>query len=486
MPKILIIDDNFEVQTFLSSVIKKRIPNSSVRIASSGLDGIEKAKNELPDTILLDIKMGNMDGFEVCHQLKSTEETKHIPVIILTGIMTDTKSRIKGLDIGADAFLTKPIETAALVAQVNVMLRIKRADDRLRDEKEWLKNTAHESEEKYRLMFEKMVSGFAIIRIVYDHGRPVDYVYLDVNPAHEKHTGIKGTDILGKTGTEVISGLKKEWIETLARVDQTGDPIESEYYFEGLNSWLKIFAYRPQTGLVAVSFENITERKLAENELMQSREQLRSLSVYLQSVREEERTLIARELHDELGQTLTALKIDLSCLNEMLPRELETAINKIDTMSEIISDTIQFTKKMVSDLRPSILDNLGLTAAIEWQAKEFQKRTGINCNLNLGLNNIKLDQDLATALFRIFQETLTNVARHADATDIDMNLIQKDNNLELTVVDNGKGISDERIANPKSFGLIGIRERVLQFGGKYNINGINKQGTAVSVSVPIK
>ena len=230
---------------------------------------------------------------------------------------------------------------------------------------------------------------------------------------------------------------------------------------------------------------DITEHKRFEEELKNSREYLRNLSMHLQSVREEERTRIAREIHDELGQALTALKIDLSWLNNKLPEERKSLLEKTGSMLKLIDSTIQTVRRISSELRPGILDDFGLAAAIEWQAEEFQNRTGIKCEVNLEPEDIIFDQALSTTIFRIFQEAMTNVARHANATRVKVNLKEEAGMLALEVKDNGKGITEEQISSPQSFGLIGIRERAYSFEGEVKISGIPDKGTTVTVIIPL-
>jgi signal transduction histidine kinase len=230
----------------------------------------------------------------------------------------------------------------------------------------------------------------------------------------------------------------------------------------------------------------ITERKQAEKELRDSREQLRNLSTYLQSVREQERTLIAGEIHDDLGQSLTALKMDIYWLAKRLPKDQKPLLEKLEAMEKFIGATIKTVQRISTELRPSLLDHLGLVTTIEWQAEEFQNRTGIKYKLTIDPEDITLDEKLSTSIFRIFQETLTNVARHARATRVEVSLKEKAGTLELKVRDNGKGITKEQISDPKSFGLMGIRERVHPWGGQAKISGIEGKGTTVMVRIPIE
>lgn len=227
-----------------------------------------------------------------------------------------------------------------------------------------------------------------------------------------------------------------------------------------------------------------TQRRQGEEELRMSREQLRNLSAHLESVREEERTRLAREIHDELGQTMTALKMDLSWLSRRLDSQREALHEKTHSMEALIDATIRTVQRLSGELRPGLLDDLGLAAAIEWQAGEFQKRTGIACDVRLGLAETTLSRDHATAIFRIYQETLTNVIRHARATRVSILLLAQENRLILEVKDNGRGITEEETRGAKAFGLIGMRERVLALKGELAISGRPGQGTTVTVTVP--
>ena len=228
-----------------------------------------------------------------------------------------------------------------------------------------------------------------------------------------------------------------------------------------------------------------SEREQAQMELQRSRELFRNLSTHLQLVREEERTRIARRIHDDMGQALTALKIDLSWLNKRLTDDPELIREKLQSMVTLINETIETVHNLSEDLRPGILDDFGLSAAIEWQAEEFQKRTGMECRTNLAPNEFDLNKEKSTNLFRIVQESLTNVIRHANATKVEINLHEKAGILLLEIVDNGKGISGDAVTNPKSFGLIGIRERVHSLGGEVDIGGTPNGGTRIIVKIPI-
>jgi signal transduction histidine kinase len=218
--------------------------------------------------------------------------------------------------------------------------------------------------------------------------------------------------------------------------------------------------------------------------LRESEDKLRRLAAHLISVREEERAHIAREIHDELGQVLTGIKMEVGWLAKRLKEP--ALLEKTDSMSRLIDSTVQTVRKIATGLRPEMLDDMGLVAAVGWQAKDFQKRTGIRCRVKLPPEGTKLDIDVSTTAFRIFQEILTNVARHSRATRVDIDLEVSDDTLRLDVADNGVGIGEAELDGKKSLGLLGMHERALLFGGQVGITGSPGHGTRVAVTLPTR
>ncbi len=267
----------------------------------------------------------------------------------------------------------------------------------------------------------------------------------------------------------------------------------------------RIRAVMEPTGRVIKCYganQDITERKKAEEQLErerllkevqlrrekaleESREELRNLSEHLQRVRERERTRIAREVHDELGQFLTALKIDLTCLGQGLNRGQGELLEQIQGMATKIDTAVHTVRKICSELRPSILEDFGLSAAIEWHVEDFQKRTGIRFVMRIDPAFPKVEKKLALVLFRIFQETVTNVLRHAEATTVKVSLKREADNVVLKVTDNGKGISKKELSSPGSLGIIGMRERVRFWNGQLLFRSGRKGGTTMTVSIPL-
>lgn len=236
---------------------------------------------------------------------------------------------------------------------------------------------------------------------------------------------------------------------------------------------------------------DVTERKRAEEGLIASEAQLRALASRLQSVREEESASIAREIHDELAQTLTGLKMDISWVKRRiveLDDDLPSSeiMERLESMSKEVDETVQAVRRISTKLRPVILDDLGLMRALEWQAREFEKRTDIACDFNVRTERYNLDPGRSTAVFRIFQEILTNVARHAVARHVTVDLRDEDGLFLLDVADDGRGITTKEMTSPRSLGLLGMRERAQVFGGGVDIRRRSARGTRVIVRVPME
>jgi len=231
---------------------------------------------------------------------------------------------------------------------------------------------------------------------------------------------------------------------------------------------------------------DLSERRRAAEALALSEARLRAFARRLRSARESERTHIAREIHDELGQALTALKMDLFSLKQSVPEPLRHPLRrKTDQMAGLIDQMVDKVRTLATELRPAVLDSLGLSAAIDWAGRQFAERTGIECTLDLPPHPVRIDSERSTDVFRILQEALTNVVRHARATRVDVHLRATPEELVLEVHDNGRGIRDREIDDPRAFGLVGMRERVLPWGGEVGVHAAPQGGTSVTVCVPL-
>jgi two-component system sensor histidine kinase UhpB len=469
--KILIVEDERIVAEDIKTKLEY-VGFAVAGIASSGEESLKKAEKLKPNLVLMDIVLeGKMDGMEAAAQILSRF---NIPVVYLTAY-SDKRTLKKAKGTEPFGFIIKPFESQDLFTAIEMALY-----------RHKLRNMLKESEERYNALFDRSLS------YVYLHD--FNGKFIDANDAALKALGYNRREILPLNFASLLekSQLLKA-IQSLEEIIRTGRQKKPDEYKlrrkDGSHIWVETegsLIYKDGKPFAVQGIaRDITEKKMAEEAMRESEEQLRNLAAHLQSIREEERAFVAREIHDELGQALTALKMDLSWLDKKLPEEQSPLLKKTKSMSQLIDSTIQVVQRLSAELRPGLLDDIGLLAAMEWQAEEFQKRTGIACELSVSSQEINLDQERSTAIFRIFQETLTNITRHASATKARVSLVKKGPKLELTIKDNGKGISEEKISDPKSLGIIGIQERVNFLGGDIDIKGIRNKGTKVIVSIPL-
>jgi len=237
--------------------------------------------------------------------------------------------------------------------------------------------------------------------------------------------------------------------------------------------------------LYTVILRDVTERVAADEALRRSQAEVHELAVAASNAREQEKSRIARELHDELGQALTALKIDTTWLREHLGGAAPDVQHKLRAMQVLLDGTVAAARRISSELRPLMLDDLGLTAAAEWLTQNFSNRTGLPCELVLGAGDLDLPDPYATAVFRVLQESLTNVTKHAEATQVEVTLERGDGEVVLTVRDNGRGFATGDPRNPGSYGLVGLRERALLVGGRVSVDSSPGEGTRVELRIPL-
>jgi PAS domain S-box-containing protein len=313
-----------------------------------------------------------------------------------------------------------------------------------------------------------------------------------VNEAAERGMGYAREELLALTFEQLVHPDELAWHKERIAAHRAGREVPTNFEARALTKtgevrWLAVatkpIEYQGAPATLNTAFD-ITDRKRAEEQLKISEQQLHQLAGYLQTIREEERTSIAREIHDELGQAMTAMKMDLSWLTKRVPEDQTPIQERLKGMIELVSDTITTVRRLATQLRPGILDDLGLQAALEWQAQEFQTRTGIGCDFVAEADVSALAPERATAIFRICQEALTNVARHAEATQVHIRLWEGQQQLRLEVQDNGRGISTSETAHPRSFGLLGMQERAFLLGGEFQLTGRPNQGTTVTARIP--
>jgi len=327
----------------------------------------------------------------------------------------------------------------------------------------------------------------AVLDYVFSHQRMTK-----VNPAMAKQFRATPTELIGLTPSEFfrhdVAAGRQGW-RALFDAGHTHS-ITNERRLDGSTMWVEgdYMCFYDANGRITGHFgiqRDVTDRILAAEELEQSRTELRALAARLQTTREEERTRIAREIHDELGQALTALKLDVAWLETQRPRRISGAVRQVDTsITARIDETMQIVRRIASELRPSTLDQLGLQAAIECLVQEATERTGIAIVLQAE-DFPKLSDEVASHAFRIIQEALTNVTRHSKATRVDVTVRRLEKTIILAVEDNGVGFMPQSLSGLSSLGLVGMRERALACGGNLMIRGEPGHGTAIVVTIPV-
>jgi PAS domain S-box-containing protein len=340
--------------------------------------------------------------------------------------------------------------------------------------------TLEGADHTYRVFVERMNEGAAVLSN--------DHTVLHCNGRFARFLGARLQSVIGssmldlvcpddhaKLGALLRRGAQKNCRGEIRLQSRKGAPLSVHLSLNPLR-----LGSRRAVCLIA---SDLSEVKRAEQELRASSEQLRNLTAHLQSVLEEERARISREVHDELGQSLTAVKMDLAWLAGRLPRGNSPMLKRIGSTRQLADNMIQSIRRISTELRPAVLD-LGLAAAVEWQVQDFQARSGIQCKVRL-LTQEVVASTASTAMFRIFQETLTNVARHAQATRAEVVLQKQRDRLVLLIRDNGRGFAEEDPSVSKSLGLLGMRERAAILGGRVNISSTPGRGTTVTAWIPL-
>ncbi len=515
---ILLIEDNPGDARLIREMLGEvRGTSFAVEVASELPTGLQRLSAGGADVVLLDLSMpgsGGLDTFTKAHA-----QAGHVPIIVLTGL-DDEAVAVRAVREGAQDYLIKgQVDSHLLGRAIRYAIERKRAEaalERLRHQNEMILDGAGEG-----------IYGLDL------HGNTTF-----VNPAGAKMIGWEIEELIGKPLHDILHHSKADGTpysreecpiyaafrdgavhhatdEVFWRKDGKHFPVEyistpirdKEGMLLGAVVTFKDITERKRADeslrrahdelergvqertaelskAIGILEEQIAERHRVEERLRRSEDQLRALSGHLRAAQEEERARIAREVHDELGQSLTALKIDLTWLSQRLAGERVELQTKIQTMTHLIDETVQAVRRIATELRPGVLDHLGLVAALEWQVREFQERTGLVCALKKSPDDLVLDTARATTVFRICQEALTNVARHAQATKVEISLKITGRKLVLEVRDNGRGIPEHAVADPRSVGLMGMRERILPWGGNIRIQGVEGKGTVVTVHLP--
>ena len=482
--------------------------------ASTGTEGLEKARAHRPDLVLLDVVLPDISGIEACRQIKEDEDLKDIFVILTSGIRTSSDYQAEGLNMGADGFIVKPISNKELLARIQSMVRIKKAEEALRA-----------SETRYRRLFEAAQDGVLILNA--ETGQ-ID----DVNPfltdmlgyTHEEFIGKKFWEIGAFKNTEkskaVLAELQhKGYVryEDLPLTTKDGREIDVEFvsntysvnHHKVIQCNIRDITIRKRAEKELRKAHDELERRVKErtaqlvesnksleqeiakrtiigDELEESRERLRNLTKHLQKIREQERASLSRELHDELGQALTGMKMDIRWIERRLPEDSTLILERLHSTIALIDDAILSVQRISMALRPPALDDFGLSEAIKLVLMNFEKKAHFTCTFISTPQRIVLNREISTEVFRICQEALTNIARHAEAKNVTVLLQNTGDKLIMEVRDDGRGITKKEIMDRTSLGLTGMRERAYSVEGNLTIMGMKGKGTIVTLSVPLK
>jgi PAS domain S-box-containing protein len=318
------------------------------------------------------------------------------------------------------------------------------------------------------------------------------YKFMSINDAFKIATGLTSDEILDRYVEEVVPEPSlplvlmkyKEAIETKRTLQWEEVWTNQGSVRTGLVSLNPVFDPNNKCIRLVGSVHDITDSKRSEKELKEKNEQLRKLSAHLQEIREEERAHIAREIHDELGERLTGIRLDISWIQSELARNNLQVTDRFPALIQLVDDTIKTVRKISTELRPSILDDFGLVDALEWQAAEFEKRTGIRCTFRSFIKSQINNKKIEITLFRIFQESLTNILRHSKAKTVSVQLLAEEGMIELNITDDGVGMDLEDVKGKRTLGLIGMKERVLMVDGECSVLSEIGKGTTITVSVP--
>lgn len=491
---ILAVDDTEASLQILSDLLREA--GHSVRTALSGRLALLSAAHRVPDLILLDICMPDMDGFEVCRQLKAQAETRDVPVIFISAL-SDTDEKVRSFQLGAVDYVTKPFQRDELLARVSTHIHLRQMQLQV--------NVQNEELRQYRAQLEDLVAQrtaelqstnqqLRLMNFALDQVREAAYLMgpegrlIYVNQEACRAHGYSAEELGQMHLRDIDPNFSEEFFaaqwrsfgpddavtfETLhRRRDGSVFPVEihcSTIRFDGRNLALSLA-------------RDISERKDAERRLRDSYAQLQELNSLRESDREDERKRIAHELHDELGQCLTALRIGISTLRYREERDGAWMDARLAALTAQVDDTIRVVRSVTVALRPPVL-GMGIGPALEWLVAQFQKTTDLGCEVHIPSDFCGLTEEASVALYRIAQEALTNVARHSQANTVRISGRRHDGGCQLNIVDDGTGIHTWALDGP-SLGLLGMRERAQQLGGTVVVDAAPGRGTRVSVWIP--
>ncbi|MFY9151703.1 MAG: PAS domain S-box protein [Prolixibacteraceae bacterium] len=484
LPKLLIVDDNPD-NLFLLRNISRKVEVELIQ-ALSGAEALEKIRGIELALAIIDVRMPEMSGYELARKMNEERMGDKVPIIFLTA--SDEKNAFEGYDSGAVDYINQPVPNHVILGKLKVFLDLFNQKQIIVRNSEQLKKSADElnninialkrSEEKYRSYIDNAPDGVFVID---ETGR-----FLEVNDSVCNITGYSKSELLALSVQDLILPEFQNVIIDQLKSQSKDNCIKADLsvrHKQGIETWLCMEVISLEEFRLLGFIKDITDRKKIEEELKLSLEQLRQLAKYKEKARESERKSVARELHDDLGQALTAVKIDLGLIKQNVTNP--DVLAKITKVTGLVSDTIKSVQRLTSQLRPEIIDDLGLDAAIKWYTKEFSQRSNIEIFLDMD-SSLEINPENSLTLFRIMQESLTNIVRHAKASRVEIALTNMGDKINFRITDDGIGIDEIDLDSKKSFGIMGMKERAASLGGTCNIFNANGKGAIVDLIFPAR
>jgi PAS domain S-box-containing protein len=467
---VLVVDDSPEILSLIHTLLRDTY---QVKSANNGKKGLQIAQSDpQPDLILLDIMMPGMDGYEVCIQLKQDPKTRDIPVIFLTA-KSEIENEERGFSLGAMDYVTKPIGPSVLLARVKTQI------------------FAHAQRRSLEGMFKDVIEFAPVIFFVTDE----DLNIVQTNVQAEQHFGYSRQQLTGMNLINLLPyGLKfmqpaASQLHTQpgeAKIDANPELTclrNDGTSFPGSATFSRLETLH---GLLhTVVLVNVADKKQTLKRLSETQDSLRELAAINESARENERKSIAREVHDELGQVMTALRMRLSLMPMQFGSDIPDLLESVDSMKALVDRAIKGVRNIATVLRPEAL-NLGLVPALEWLRDEFLHHSAVRCEFEYRGLTDPIDEMRAMLIYRIVQESLTNISRYAKATEVKILVNYSRPDVEVSITDDGCGFDPGEVMIKKTFGLLGMRERALTLGGDLMILSRPGRGTTIAVKVPLK
>ncbi|RLB99814.1 MAG: hybrid sensor histidine kinase/response regulator [Deltaproteobacteria bacterium] len=495
---LLAVDDKPDNLFILEQLIAGYCPDCKVITAQSAANGLALVAETPPDVAVVDVQMPDMDGIEMCRHLKTDRTTANVPVILLTAHRTTPQLKVKGLEAGADDFITKPVDNIELIAKIRVMLRIKKAEDALRQERD-------KSEERYRLLFNKMIHGFALHDIICDEsGKPCDYRFTEVNPAFETITGLSALDVVGKRILEVLPDTEPFWIETYGEVALTGNSARFEKYSQELDKYFDVIAYRPHPGQFATVFADVTEQKHLEAQLRQA-QKMEAIGTLAGGIAHDFNNI----LFPIFGYTEMAMQ-DVP-EDSRARKNLAQVLRAANRAKNLVQHILTFSRKSDKEIKPLMVQPI-IREVLKLLRATLPTTIRISQNIDKTCGPVMADP---VQIHQIIMNLCTNAYHAMDegggTLNVTLNEMELGSDplssysdmepgpyLKFTVSDTGHGMTDEvmeRIFDPyfttkeqnkgTGLGLSVVHGIIKSYGGHISVYSKPGQGAAFHICLPL-